>query len=143
MKEDLEKCPGHSVGALIKKEGKILLLFRKKFPIGWAPPAGHIEEGETPDAALIREIQEEVGLRIISSKLLIGQKEFPNSCSRGYKKHDWWVFEIEIWKGLPGIKEPDKAEELGWFSPEAIRELAKKDQMDPAWRYIFQELQIL
>ena len=49
--------------------GKTLLLYHKKLKM-WLPPGGHIDEGELPDEACLREIKEETGLdaEIVSPK---------------------------------------------------------------------------
>ena len=52
------------VGAVIVDEGKILLIRRKYEPLKghWSLPGGMVEIGETLEAALTREMQEETGL---------------------------------------------------------------------------------
>ncbi|MCL5947029.1 MAG: NUDIX domain-containing protein [Chloroflexi bacterium] len=40
---------------------RVLLLFHRKLQ-RWLPPGGHIEEGELPDEAAIREVLEETGI---------------------------------------------------------------------------------
>jgi len=42
---------------------KILVKWHKKLKV-WLPPGGHIEENETPEEALIREIKEEVDIDV-------------------------------------------------------------------------------
>ena len=52
----------YSVGAIIERDGKYLLTNRMKPPPGYASLSGHIDEGENPDVALLREVMEESGL---------------------------------------------------------------------------------
>ncbi|MBN2662523.1 MAG: NUDIX hydrolase [Bacteroidales bacterium] len=62
MKNNLEKH--FTASALIlNKEGKILLLYHKKLNV-WLYPGGHIEDNETPDQAVVREVLEETGLEV-------------------------------------------------------------------------------
>ena len=56
-----------SVFLLALKDSKILAI---KNEHGWDIPGGHVEEGETPEEALIREIQEEAGASFLDAKLL-------------------------------------------------------------------------
>ena len=58
------------VAAIIVKNGKILLVsddISNKF----YPPGGKIEEGESHEEALTRELKEELNVKLISSKFLI------------------------------------------------------------------------
>lgn len=57
MKTDL------TIAAYIMHEDKVLLVHHRKLD-WWLPVGGHIEENETPDDALLREVKEETGLNV-------------------------------------------------------------------------------
>ncbi|HEX2609623.1 MAG TPA: NUDIX domain-containing protein [Gemmatimonadales bacterium] len=44
------------------KEPEVLLVTAKRNPRNWIFPKGHIEKGETPEAAALRETKEEAGI---------------------------------------------------------------------------------
>jgi len=50
-----------TVGGYIFHKDKVLLIHHRKTDL-WLPVEGHIDEDETPDEALLREIKEEVGI---------------------------------------------------------------------------------
>lgn len=50
-------------GAFIVKDDEILFLNHKKYGF-WLQPGGHVEPGETPDEAAVRETMEETGLEV-------------------------------------------------------------------------------
>ncbi|HVO29662.1 MAG TPA: (deoxy)nucleoside triphosphate pyrophosphohydrolase [bacterium] len=61
------------VAGLITREGRILIAQRpegKKRAGEWEFPGGKAEPGETPQAALERELMEELGVRVIVEPLL-------------------------------------------------------------------------
>lgn len=138
-----------SVGAIIKnKEGKILMIDRAAFPYGWACPAGHMNQGETPEQALIREIKEEVNLDIKNPKLLFHQFIDWNKCVKGIKGHDWYVYEIGDWsEEVERSKRETK--DIGWFSVKEIRNLlassltSRSGELEEIWKYWFEKLRII
>jgi ADP-ribose pyrophosphatase YjhB (NUDIX family) len=55
------------VHVLLERDGALLLLRRRGTGIAdgaWAPPGGHVEAGETPREAALRELAEETGIAI-------------------------------------------------------------------------------
>ena len=69
MKNDLDKH--FTASALVlNEERKVLLLYHKKLNV-WLYPGGHVENNETPDETVVREVLEETGLKVE----IIGQKD--------------------------------------------------------------------
>jgi 8-oxo-dGTP diphosphatase len=67
------------VGAVIRDEaGRLLMILRGHEPGRglWSIPGGRIEPGETPEAAVVREVREETGLDVRCGPLL-GRAELP------------------------------------------------------------------
>ncbi len=78
-------------------------------------PAGHLEIGELPVSALIRESNEETGIVIHPNDVT-----FVHLSAR--PKHDEtgnridMFFTVRRWKGKPKIKEPNKCDDMRWVS---------------------------
>ncbi|MBI2625109.1 MAG: NUDIX hydrolase [Candidatus Nealsonbacteria bacterium] len=132
-----KSCSGKSAGIVVNKEGKILLIDRAIFPFGWACPAGHIDEGELPEETVRRELEEETGLVVNSSKLVFEEKMVPNQCSRGTGFHDWYVFEGDV-SGDLRIAERE-VKNVGWFEIKEIKGLT----LEPIWEKWFKKLKVI
>ncbi len=128
-----------SVGVIIKNnQGKILMIDRTFFPMGWACPAGHVDEGESPEHALIREFKEETNLDIKKYKLLIHEYVDWNKCIKGAKGHDWYVYEITDWSGEI-IQNKLEENAIKWVTKEEI----KKEELEKIWQQRVKKLKIL
>ena len=69
------------VAAIIIHEDKVFATQRGygEFKDGWEFPGGKIEEGETPQEALVREIKEELNVEIEVGELLdVVEYDYPN-----------------------------------------------------------------
>ena len=64
--------PVQVVAAVIRRGGKVLLASRPadKPPAGWEFPGGKLEPGESVGEALVRELAEELAVRVVPGKLL-------------------------------------------------------------------------
>lgn len=111
---------GVGVGALIfNDEGHLLLTLRGKKAKNergkWEIPGGAVEFGETIENALKREIKEELDIEIeVLEMLQLCDHIIP------YENEHWVspTYICKITKGEPKILEPEKCDEIGWFSLE-------------------------
>ena len=115
-----------TVGALfIRPDGKILLGLRasskKVWPGHWDTIGGHVEDGESLDDALIREVQEEAGVTPTEFKLIATAKERQPEIYGDALHH---VYAITRWQGGDPANVSDEHTELKWFSVGEMRELA-------------------
>ena len=132
-------CDHTSVGMLVWKDDKLLLIERARFPFGFAVPAGHVDGDKTFEEAAIRELKEEVGLEAKVAKLLIeGRKE--NKCRReGGDWHYWKIYQMET-KGEV-IRSKDETKSAGWYTKSEIKKL--EDKLEPVMREWFIELKLI
>ena len=65
-------APVVGVGGVVVRDGRVLLIRRGKPPLygRWVVPGGTVELGETLEAALVREMEEETGLRVEPLEIL-------------------------------------------------------------------------
>jgi len=131
------KLMHYSVGAVIKKGNKYLLIERRFFPYGFAGIAGHLDIHENVVDAIVREVREESGLKVTSHKLIIEEEVYPNKCVVGINVHYWYVFDCKV---SGKIKENFlETKSVGWYSADKIKKL----KLEKIWRYWFKKLKII
>ncbi|WP_083699070.1 (deoxy)nucleoside triphosphate pyrophosphohydrolase [Aerophototrophica crusticola] len=100
--------------ALVDADGRVLLAQRppgKSMAGLWEFPGGKVHEGETPEAALVRELKEELGIDTAESCLA------PFAfASHGYEAFHLLMplFVCRVWKGTP---QPLEGQQLAWVRP--------------------------
>ena len=127
----------YSVGALIKKGDKYLLIDRVDPPLGLAGLAGHINEGEVPEETLLRKVREESGLTIKNHSLLFEEEVGWNWCRAGVQSHYWYIYKCEVEGEVQN--NPEASKSIGWYSADEIKKL----KLEPAWKYWFKKLKLI
>jgi len=115
------KCITLTVDAIIPYEGKIVLIKRLNEPFRnhYALPGGIVEYGESVEEAVLREVEEETGLK---GKIhsLVGVYSDPKRDPRGH-----YVSVCFVVLPIGGeLKAGSDAKELGLFSLEKLPKLA-------------------
>lgn len=106
--------------ALIDSCGRVLLQQRppgREMAGLWEFPGGKIEPGEDPEQALVREIEEELGILISPERL---EAACFASASLGAKHLLLLLYLCRTWSGTPQALE---ASALQWVRPEQMPEL--------------------
>ncbi len=108
-----------SAVALIDRDGRVLLAKRpegKAMAGLWEFPGGKVEAGERPEAALIRELDEELGIGTWESCL----------APLTFASHTYDDFHLLMplfacrkWEGTPV---PREGQDLAWARPAALRD---------------------
>lgn len=118
-------CDNKSVGVVLLNEaGEMALLERGQFPVGMAPPAGHIDTHGSSEQAAVDEVSEEVGVVLAIDGLtrtVIDERCVDNVCRRtGGDYHVWTVYEGQ---SNDAELHPDQRETkgAGWFGRSAVQ----------------------
>ena len=131
MSEDRSSWAGRNEGerrevvaAAIVAGGRLLLARRTRPPefAGlWELPGGKVEPGETPAAALVREIDEELGVRVAAGERIGGDVPLPGSyVLRAYR--------ASLVSGIPVAREHDA---VRWVTADELAriELVPNDRL--------------
>ncbi|MFI6930396.1 (deoxy)nucleoside triphosphate pyrophosphohydrolase [Streptomyces sp. NPDC050287] len=118
------------VGAALFDGGRLLAARRSAPPAlagRWELPGGKVEPGETPEAALVRELREELGVTAETVARVPGQ--WPLKAP----------YVLQVWTArlLPGSADPEPLQDhdaLRWLTPEELWDVDWLDQDVPALR---------
>lgn len=97
--------------------GRVLMMLREGtgYMDGmWDLPSGHIEPGELPKKAAVRETKEEVGLTVKQRDIDLVHTSYRPKHDQTDNRIDL-VFEATRYRGTPRICEPDKCAKIAWI----------------------------
>ncbi|SCB56267.1 NUDIX domain-containing protein [Rhizobium aethiopicum] len=110
--------PELAMGALTNN-GSVLLArrspWRRTHPDCWSLPGGHVEDGEDAEAAMRREMMEEIGVtpeRWQFAAKFVRQGQSDASAT-------FHIYRVDQWRGFPRLFGGEHTE-LRWFSAAAI-----------------------
>jgi 8-oxo-dGTP pyrophosphatase MutT (NUDIX family) len=101
-------------GIVFDDGGRVLLVFTDEQL--WMAPGGHLETGESPEEAVVRELREEISVLAVP-ETLVGIYTLRYQPGSHYR----FAFRCRI-HGEPRIGDEDEIKELGWFAPHALPE---------------------
>lgn len=117
--------PRVAVGAIVIKDGEILLVKRTKDPGKgcWAIPGGSVELGETLQEAAEREIREETGL-IVKAKDPVHTFDLIDRDKRGHIRFHYVIIDLIADFVSGELCAADDAMDARWFSSEQLEDVA-------------------
>ena len=114
-----------SAVAMIDHDGRVLLAQRPndKVMAGlWEFPGGKVEPGETPEKALIRELDEELGINTVASclaPLSFASHSYGASDNQAAFHLLMMLYVCRRWQGRP---QPMEGGALKWVRPQQLRD---------------------
>jgi mutator protein MutT len=128
--------PSFALFLFINAHHEVLLLRRINTPFCnhcYSLPGGKIEVGETATQTIIREAQHSLGITITPEDL-----SFVHVMHRKCNEPEFFacVFTIAKWEGVPTNQEPERHDDIQWFSLNAL-----PDRMVPAHRHALEMIQ--
>jgi len=111
-----------SSGVFVRNnQGKYLFYKRTEWPFSLTVPSGHVDTGESPEAAAKRELQEETG--ISGDLILLGSAEVNgDSCSAGADYHLWHAFIMDFYKDKSKVVISEEGKKALWLSLDEAQE---------------------
>jgi 8-oxo-dGTP diphosphatase len=116
-----DKLPRVGVGVFVLRDGKFIMLHRRGAHGDgtWGLVGGHLEFGESWAECAIRETREEIGCEITNIRFFA----VTNDIFTKENKHYVTIFLLaDLTSGEPSILEPEKCQELNWFTYDTMLE---------------------
>ena len=108
-----------AAAALVDSDGRVLICQRpqgKQLAGLWEFPGGKVEAGETPEACLIRELDEELGIQVTNACLA----PFVFA-SHGYESFHL-IMPLYLCRRWSGVVPAREHEALAWVKPQKLKD---------------------
>jgi mutator protein MutT len=116
--------PRVGVGAVMVHDGRVLLIRRGKEPLRgrWVIPGGTVEHGETLHQALVREVEEETGVKVRPGEVVLVFERILREGESGDVRYHYVIIDYlcEYVSGTP--RAGSDAEAVAMVSPEELGE---------------------
>lgn len=126
-----------TAAAMVDADGRVLVQQRpegKAFAGHWEFPGGKVEPGETPEAALIRELSEELAIDV--ERACLAPACFASDVAGDGRPMLLLLYVLRKWRGVP---QPLEATALRWLRPLELHRIT----MPPADRPLIGLLEAL
>ncbi|MEO1018584.1 MAG: NUDIX domain-containing protein [Pseudomonadota bacterium] len=127
------------VNGMLIREERVLIAKRsserQSYPSRWSFPGGHVEPSEAMDAALIRELREEISVTPVDYGLF---SEIDDPNTRAGQRIVYSMYLVTAWKGGEPIMQGTEHSELRWLHPREALLLA--DLALPDYQQLFERL---
>jgi ADP-ribose pyrophosphatase YjhB (NUDIX family) len=101
-------------GLVLNEKGEVLLV-EHTYVAGWYLPGGGVERGETVEDAVVRELREEAGVRVLGRPMLLAV----HANHRVFRGDHVLVFRVDSWEPCEPAHQGE-IRAVGWFAPEAL-----------------------
>ena len=130
----------HVVAGALVRAGRVLLGHRhpsrRWYPDVWDLPGGHVEPGESEPRALVREMHEELGVRVLDHDPAPAARfELSGDAQQAGLRLS--VRRVRQWQGVPVNRCPDEHDEVAWF---AVGDLGGLRLAHPGYRELLHAL---
>ena len=123
------------VSGMLTQGDRVLMCHRRAdrawYPDVWDFPGGHLEDGETHQAALTRELREELGIESD------GEGTFVARWVAADLSEDITFLHVHDWRGDLVNLAPDEHDDLAWFT---LAEALSLELPDPRYELLLREV---